>query len=251
MNFDAARWTPFGTYITAEESWGAQAQRYGRLFELSNPVAAAAGTGNLVHANAVARVAHEGLAFDRNSNLHDTDELNGGRICRYRSATPIHGSNYCSGGTNAVLRVGDGDTANATGAFNWVPFTTAAGTCWAGAVTITDPNGVTSNDGRATTSTAAFKGTGYQRSEDLEIQTRANGDQLLYVTATPSHMVYSISLQTNQIQAFVTRAQVVRADAGRPGRDRFDRASAPPQLIGAARQSPGALACPFFLIRAL
>jgi uncharacterized protein len=67
---------------------------------------------------------------------------------------------------------------------------------------------VTSVDGRATTATAAFKGTGYQRPEDLEIQTRANGDQVLYVTATTSHTVYSINLATNRIQAFVTRATI-------------------------------------------
>ena len=208
VNFDAARWTPFGTYITAEESWGAQPQSYGRLFELSNPITATAGTGNLVQANAVARVAHEGLAFDRNNNLYYIDELNGGSIYRYSSATPTDGASYFSGGTNSVLRVGDGNTANATGAFNWVPFTSTSGAGLAGAVTITDPNGVTSVDGRATTNTAAFKGTGYQRPEDLEIQTRANGDQVLYVTATTSHTVYSINLQTNRIQAFVTRTTI-------------------------------------------
>ena len=82
VNFDAARWTPFGTYITAEESWGAQPQAYGRLFELGNPVSATAGTGSVVHANAVARVSHEGLAFDRYNNLYYIDELNGGSIYR-------------------------------------------------------------------------------------------------------------------------------------------------------------------------
>ena len=208
VNFDAARWTPFGNYITAEESWGAQPQSYGRLFELTNPITATAGTGNLVHSNAVARVAHEGLAFDRNNNLYYIDELNGGSIYRYSSATPTNGATYFSGGTNSVLRVGDGNTANATGGFNWVPFTNAIGVGLAGAVTIADPNGVTSVDGRATTSTAAFKGTGHQRPEDMEIQTRANGDQVLYVTATTTHTVYSINLQTNQIQAFVTRATI-------------------------------------------
>jgi secreted PhoX family phosphatase len=208
VNFDAARWTPFGTYITAEESWGVQPQSYGRLFELTNPVTATAGTGNLAHANAVARVSHEGLAFDRNNNLYYIDELNGGSIYRYSSATPNSGASYFNGGTNSVLRVGDGNTANATGAFSWVPFTSASGTGLAGAVTITDPNGVTSVDGRATTSQAAFKGTGYQRPEDLEIQTRANGEQVLYVTATTSHTVYSINLATNQIQAFVTRTTI-------------------------------------------
>ena len=208
VNFDAARWTPFGTYITAEESWGAQPQSYGRLFELVNPVTATAGTGTVIHANAVARVSHEGLAFDKNNNLYYIDELNGGSIYRYSSATPSNGATYFSGGTNSVLRVGDGNTANATGSFSWVPFTNASGGGLAGAVTITDPNGVTSVDGRATTSTAAFKGTGYQRPEDMEIQTRADGTQVLYVTATTTHTVYAINLQTNRIQAFVTRSTI-------------------------------------------
>jgi uncharacterized protein len=208
VNFDAARWTPFGTYITAEESWGAQPQSYGRLFELNNPISATAGTGNLVAANAVARVSHEGLAFDKNNDLYYIDELNGGSIYRYSSATPTNGSTYFGGGTNAVLRVGDGNTANATGGFDWVPFTDANGVGLAGAVTITDPNRVTAVDGRATTSLAAFKGTGYQRPEDLEIQTRADGQQVLFVTATTNHTVYSINLATNQIQAFVTRSTI-------------------------------------------
>ena len=206
--FDAARWTPFGTYLTAEESWGAQPQPYGRLFELRNPVTAAAGAGTLVHANAVARVAHEGLAFDKNNNLYFIDELNGGNIYRYSAATPNTGSSYFNGGTNSVLRVGDGNTANATGAFSWVPFTSSSGAGLAGAVTITDPNGLTSVDGRATTNLAAFKGTGYQRPEDLEIQTLANGDQILYFTATTTHEVYSVNLATNRVQTFVSRATI-------------------------------------------
>lgn len=206
--FDASRWTPFGTYLTAEESWGAQPQRYGRLFELINPVSASAGSGQLVHANAVARVAHEGLAFDKNNNLYYIDELNGGSVYRYSSATPNTGAIFFNGGTNSVLRVGDGNTADATGSFNWVPFTSATGAALPGAVTITDPNGVSAVDGRASTQLAAFKGTGYQRPEDLEIQTKANGDQVLYMTATSNHVVYSINLATNRVQTFVSRATV-------------------------------------------
>ena len=206
--FDASRWTPFGTYLTAEESWGAQPQPYGRLFELTNPVTATAGTGQLEHRNAVARVSHEGLAFDKANNLYYIDEQNGGSIYRYSSATPTTGSSFFAGGTNAVLRVGTGSVDNATGAASWVSFTDASGKGLAGAVTITDPNGITSVDGRATTDLAAFKGTNYQRPEDLEIQTLANGDQVLYVTTTTTHEVYSINLATNQVNSFVSRATI-------------------------------------------
>ena len=182
--FDASRWTPFGTYLTAEESWGSQPQPYGRLFEMTNPVTATAGGGTLVHRNAVSRVSHEGLAFDKNNNLYYIDELNGGSIYRYTSATPTNGATFFDGGVNSVLRVGDGNTPSATGAFTWVAFTDPAGTALAGAVTITDPNGVTSVDGRATANVAAYKGTGYQRPEDMEIQTLATGDQILYIATT-------------------------------------------------------------------
>ena len=215
VGFDASRWTPFGTYLTAEESWGAQPQIYGRLFELTNPVTAGAGTGTLVHRNAVARVSHEGLAFDKNNNLYYIDELNGGSIYKYSSATPTTGASYFNGGVNSVLRVGDGNTANATGSFNWVAFTDSTGAGLAGAVTITDPNGITSVDGRASANVAAFKGTDYQRPEDLEIQTLANGDQILYVATTGTHEVYSINLQTQQIQTFVSRA-TINAATGLP-----------------------------------
>ncbi|HQX57616.1 MAG TPA: DUF839 domain-containing protein [Burkholderiaceae bacterium] len=205
--FDASRWTPFGTYLTAEESWGSQPQPYGRLFELTNPTAAN-GIGNVVHHNAIARVSHEGLAFDKNNNLYFIDELNGGSIYRYSSATPTNGSTYFNGGVNSVLRIGDGNTPNATGSFSWVAFTDATGTGLAGAVTITDPNGIVSVDGRATTNVAAYKGTDYQRPEDLEIQTLANGDQILYVATTTTNEVYSMNLATGMMNTFVSRSTI-------------------------------------------
>ena len=203
--FDSSRWTPFGTYVTAEESWGGQPQPYGRLFELTNPVSATAGTGNLVHRNAVARVSHEGLAFDKNNNMYYVDELNGGSIYKFESKTPTNGGAFFANGTNSVLRVGDGFTPNATGAFQWVPFTDNTGLALPGAVTIVDPNGIQSVDGRATTNVAAYKGTDYQRPEDLEIQTLANGDQILYVATTTTHEVYAINLATNTTSVFVNR----------------------------------------------
>ncbi len=206
--FDASRWTPFGTYLTAEESWGAQPQPYGRLFELKNPITAPASGTDFMHQNVIARVSHEGLAFDKNNNMYFIDELNGGSIYKYSSATPNSGATYFSGGTNSVLRVGDGNTPNATGAYSWVDFTNAAGVGLPGSVTITDPNGITSVDGRATTNLAAFKGTDYQRPEDLEIQKLANGDEVLYVATTTTNEVYSINLATNQIQTFVSRATI-------------------------------------------
>jgi uncharacterized protein len=209
--FDASRWTPFGTYLTAEESWGSQPQPYGRLFELTNPTSAGAGTGTLVHRNAIARVSHEGLAFDKNNNLYYIDELNGGSLYRYSSATPTNGATYFNGGVNAVMRIGDGNTANATGAASWISFTDAAGVGLADAVTIIDPNGINSVDGRATTNVAKYKGTDYQRPEDLEIQNLANGDQVLYMATTTTNEVYSLNLATLQMQVFVNRSTIDEA----------------------------------------
>lgn len=44
-----------------------------------------------------------------------------------------------------------------------------------------------------------------QRPEDLEIQTKANGDQVLYVTDTSGHAVHSINLSNHRVQTFVSR----------------------------------------------
>ena len=208
VGFDASRWTPFGTWLTAEESWGAQPTPYGRLFELTNPVSAAPGGGNLVQRNVIARVAHEGLVFDRDNNLYYVDEFNGGALYRYSSATPNTGASFFNGGVNAVLRVGSGAADNATGAASWVSFTDVAGVGLAGSVTVTDPNGVVAVDGRATADVAAYKGTNYQRPEDLEIQTLANGDQVVYMTTTTTHEVYSLNLRTNVMKLFISRATI-------------------------------------------
>jgi secreted PhoX family phosphatase len=206
---------------------GPQPQPHGRLFELTNPLTATPGGATLLHRNAVARVSHEGPAFDTHNNLYYIDETNGGSIYRFASATPTTGATFLDAGTNAVLRVGSGATANATGAATWLPFTTAAGTGLPGAVTITDPNGVTAVDARATTDVAAFKGTDYQRPEDLAIQTLPNGDQLLYVATTTTNEVYSINLATKQVQRFVDRTTI-------------DEATGLP--VGAALTSPDNLA---------
>lgn len=211
--FDASRWTPWGTYLTAEESWRGSTGTnsvYGRLFELTNPLADL-GSTNLVHRNIIPRVSHEGLAFDKDNSLYYIDELNGGSIYKYVSATPNNGATYFDAGVNYVLQVGDGTTPNATGAYNWVAFTDNTGAALSGGINYTDPNGVTSADGRFTTNLSAFKGTDYQRPEDLEIQTLANGNQILYVAATTTNDVFSLNLSTNTISRFLSRSTIDEA----------------------------------------
>lgn len=203
--FDASYWTPWGTYITAEENWGAQPNPYGRLFELKNPLTATSNANaNFVHQNVIPRTSHEGIQFDRSANMYFIDELNGGTVFKYES-TAGAGANYFDAGTTSVLRVGDGNTANATGAFSWVPFTDANGAALAGAVTIVDPNGISSVDGRASANVAAYKGTDYQRPEDLQTQISATGDELLYMTTTTTNEIYVINLTDGDISVFANR----------------------------------------------
>lgn len=219
--FDASYWTPWGTYLTAEESWctaptGCRTSNYGRLFELTNPLTADSVTETggesaaLEHRNVVPRVSHEGVQFDKSMNMYFIDELNGGSLYKYTSAASwgqikSGRAGYFDAGQTSVLRVGDGYTPNAAGAYTWVPITDANGRPLPGALTITDPNGVTSVDGRNTTDLPQFKGTDYQRPEDLQIQT-VHGVERLYVATTTTNEVYALDLGAAQISVFADRS---------------------------------------------
>jgi len=159
-----------------ETAAGGSTSPYGRLFELRNPIDAppifnpltplSNINADFVHQNVIPRTSHEGIQFDKAGNMYFIDELNGGNIYKYTSAASFGDvmsgkAEHFSAGQTFVLRVGDGNTANATGAYTWVPFTNATGAALPGAVTITDVRGVTSVDARNTTNLAAFKGTDY------------------------------------------------------------------------------------------
>jgi secreted PhoX family phosphatase len=223
VSFDACYWTPWGTLITAEESWQTAAtgstSPYGRIFELKNPLTAPGitnpvGPGSndgavFVHANAVPRTSHEGIQFDKAGNMYFIDELDGGNIYKFTSKSKwgdvMSGrAEYFDAGQTFVLRIGDGNTPNATGAFTWVPITDENGVALAGAITITDVRGVTSVDARNTTNLAAFKGTDYMRPEDMQIQALAGGDYL-YFTTTSTHEVYRADLRGSSMSLFVNR----------------------------------------------
>lgn len=207
--FDASRWTPWGTFLTAEESWndvGQPVSIYGRLFEVTNPLAQPADI-KIVHRNIIPRVSHEGLAFDSRRNMYFIDERNGGNIYKYtsRNRWAKTGDDYFAAGQTFVLRVGDGTVKEATGAATWVPITDANGVALPGAVTVTDANGVSSIDGRATVNLPAFLGTDYDRPEDIEIKTLRNGRQFLYVATTTNNKVFSIDLDRDEVKLFVSR----------------------------------------------
>ncbi len=219
--FDASYWTPWGTYVTAEESWcsapaGCTTSTYGRFFELTNPLTADSVTetggevADLQHRNVIPRVSHEGVQFDKDLNMYFIDELNGGSLYRYTPAASwgqitSGRAGYFDAGQTSVLRVGDGQTPNAAGAYTWVPITDAKGAALPGALTITDPRGVTSVDGRNTTDLPAFKGTDYQRPEDLQLQT-VNGVERLYMATTTTNEVYALDLGAQRISVFANRS---------------------------------------------
>lgn len=218
--FDASYWTPWGTFVTAEESWCTNpagcTSDYGRLFELRNPTTAPAITAPLtatsndgavmVHQNVIPRTSHEGIQFDKAGNMYFIDELNGGSLYKYTPAASwgeiMSGrSDYFAAGQTFVLRVGDGSTPNATGDYRWVPITDASGAGLPGTITITDGNGVSSVDARNTTELPVFKGTDYQRPEDIQLQT-VRGVEYLYVATTTTNEVYRLNLEADIISVF-------------------------------------------------
>ena len=224
ISFDPSFWTPWGTLITGEEAWSSTGDAghplpYGRLFELRNPTRAPAifdpvdefsnAGADFVHRNRVPRTSHEGMQFDSDGNFYFIDELNGGNLYKYTPAASFKKvlagkADYFAAGQTSVLRVGDGNTPNATGAFVWVPFTNRRGAPLPGALIITDANGVTSVDARNTTNLPQFKGTDYQRPEDMQMQ-RVRGADYLYVATTTTHQIYRLDLKNRLISVFADR----------------------------------------------
>jgi secreted PhoX family phosphatase len=221
VSFDPSFWTPWGTLLTGEESWETAAagstSPYGRLFELENPLDAPAIVGApsaaknanaiFVHQNVIPRTSHEGMQFDSDGSFYFIDELNGGNIYKYTSKAKLSdvkrgAADYFEAGQTFVLRVGNGATANATGPFLWIPFTDENGDALPGALTITDIRGVRSVDARNTTNLTAFKGTDYQRPEDMQRQV-VRGNEYLYFTTTSTGEVYRIDLKNQTISVFI------------------------------------------------
>ncbi|MEI8572637.1 DUF839 domain-containing protein [Methylomonas sp. LW13] len=213
---DASLWTPWGGYLTAEESWGAGSSK-GRLFEVINATSAAANGGTFIQRSILPRVSHEGLAFDKNNNLYFVDELNGGSVYKYVSANPFatSGDSFFAAGQTFALKVGagaqfEGTTGAAiTGASTWEAITDVNGGVLAGISAQLSDGTI---DGRVSADNAAVKGTGFNRPEDMEIQNLANGNQFLYFTTTDSDTdgnqgtgrsrVYSIDLGTSEVKLF-------------------------------------------------
>lgn len=207
---DASRWTPFGTYLTGEESWGSNSTK-GRLFAVTNPLESNVAAINFVSLNVIPRVAHEGLSFDKQNNMYFVDELNGGTIYKYTSATPTDGTTFFDAGQTFVLKVGGGSNFEQVGGATWVPITNASGAALAGIPTVVI-GGVTVVDGRAAAVVAGA--TGFNRPEDLEIRTLANGQQILFFNATDTHKTFSIGLDSASaatVKLFASRNTIDQA----------------------------------------
>jgi hypothetical protein len=219
VSLDASYWSPWGTYVTAEESWGTGSSR-GRLFEITNSTTAGVDGGDFIHRNVIPRVSHEGLAWDKNKSMYFIDELNGGSIYKYVSANPnaTNGNDYFAAGQTSVLRVGNGNTDNAVGSFSWVAFTDVNGAGLPGYVAASgagNPAGTV--DARATTDLAAFKGTNYQRPEDLQIKTLADGSEQMFFAATTTDNVYTVNLTSGEVTVFADRNTINAATGAAVG----------------------------------
>ncbi|MFT3856368.1 MAG: DUF839 domain-containing protein [Aquabacterium sp.] len=223
---DASRWTPWGGYLTGEESWGAGSSK-GRLFEITNPTTATANGGNFIQRNILPRVSHEGLAFDGANSLYFVDELNGGSVYKYVSANPNanNGNDFFAAGQTFVLKVGaggqfEGNNGPAiTGGSSWVAITQADGSAIAGVSTVLADGTI---DGRVSADHASILGTGFNRPEDLELQTVGDTERM-YFTTTDSDIngnttdgrgrVYSLDLGTGEVKLFAS-AQTIDLATG-------------------------------------
>lgn len=202
---DASRWTPWGSYLTAEESWSTGGNGKGRLFEVTNPTTAGANGGSFVQRSIIPRVSHEGLAFDNSKAMYFIDELNGGSIYKYVSANPAAttGNDYFAAGQTFAAKVNGGNNANAVGAISWAAITDVNGAALAGVSTVLADGTI---DGRATANTVG--GTDYQRPEDLEMGTLANGQQAMYIATTTTNEVYLFNLDTNESSVFANASTI-------------------------------------------
>jgi len=199
--FDPAVFTPNGTVVVAEE-WAGE----GRMLEVLNPFADPASI-QVRELQTIANVAHEGIKFSSdNKTMYYIDEWNSGSI--YKFVMNKKGD-YAGAGQTFVLKVdsyngtaannyneGDNATAARTGIATWVPITDKNGV----KLTNVDPfrNGPT-DDPRTSSITRGGRpaadevgGTPYGRPEDLEYSKLANGNAVVYFTATSEQSVYSI-----------------------------------------------------------
>ena len=164
-------------------------------------------------------MSHEGLAFDKNNTLYFIDELNGGSIYKYVSANPdaTSGDDFFAAGQTFALRVGAGSQFEGnngpaiTGAGTWVPITNALGSAIPGVSTVLADGTI---DGRVSADDDDVRATGYNRPEDIVLQTLPDGTERLYFATTDSDVnatggdgtsrVYALNLATTEVKLFAS-----------------------------------------------
>lgn len=163
--------------------------------------------------------------------LYFIDELNGGSIYKYVSANPdaTTGDEFFAAGQTFALRVGaggqnEGNNGPAiTGAATWVAITNATGGPIAG-VSVLNADGTI--DGRASADDNDVRATGYNRPEDMELQTLGDGTQLLYFNTTDADTdasdptgnsrLYNLNLSTNVVSLFAAPQVTTNLATGLP-----------------------------------
>ncbi len=234
--FDPCRWTPQGTLFLAEE-WAGE----GRVIEVLNPMAdLSTETIQIRELNRIPNVSHEGINFSAKfrNTIYFIDEFNSGSIYKmvlkdskdYTSPAQIFVlsvNNFISTGGDpaAFYNQGSNATASRVGAATWVPLTDKLGVPLAG---ITDPfrNGAPGDDPRTSSAVLGGRpaaddanGTPYGRPEDVVVSRLANGNEVVYFTATSENTVYSIEILNTTKGAFRAGEAVVRSycsNAGTP-----------------------------------
>lgn len=198
--FDPATFTPNCTVFVAEE-WSGE----GRLFETTNPFAPVEEI-EVRELESIANVAHEGLRFSADrKTLYFIDEWNSGSIYKFvmkkkgdytRGQTFVLAVDAFAGNPADNFNEPSNAGQPRTGLATWVPITDEQGN----PLTTVDPfrNGPT-NDPRTNADTRGGRpaadevnGTPYGRPEDMEVARLANGNEVVYFTATSEQSVYGI-----------------------------------------------------------
>lgn len=192
--FDPATFTPYGTVLLGEE-WSGQ----GRVIEILNPYADAADI-EIKEKQSFANVSQEGIRFGKKhkNTVYYVDEDRSGSIYKFIASD----KNFNEGQT-FVLSVAafDGDASqnyNAdanidavrTGEAVWIPLTDKKGN----PLTAQNPfeNSGSFRAGRIAAD--ELEATPYGRPEDVEVGILANGNEVLYFTATSEASVYSVEM---------------------------------------------------------
>jgi uncharacterized protein len=115
-----------------------------------------------------------------------------------------------------VAKVNGGNNANAVGALSWEAITDLNGAALAGVSTVLADGTI---DGRVSANTV--QGTDYQRPEDVEMKTLANGQQVMFVATTTTNEVYTFNLDTQQVSLFANTSTIDLATGSAVGSGAF------------------------------